>query len=579
MSHPSTQPRNSSGQPDPRALISAYLDGVLNDEQFEHLQQWIMSDRENARQFARLSMLQEDIIARLRRDDVAEFLKDGSRADFVFSELVLEAVAEDQAANAKRAAQKAEEVAKEQALEYERQESMARILAMTRKNTEPPVRHYVIPTPLFYGSIAAVIAIAAAIIWPMFEQTPVAVNKPVPVATLVDDAQVEWVGLETPIAIDEKMIPGQYSLEKGIAKLRFNNGAIVTIEAPATFDLMDDDLAKLISGRIVGYCQPGSEGFTVITPNTRVVDLGTEFGIDVTADGSVALEQVHVFDGSVRATAVSKANAIKPLTLVEGNAAVVRKDLAGLTMDETEADDTLFVKARSGLIQSDDFRNPSFEVQSVRRSSEFKWPDEDKGVYQIGRKYFREIEGWKSSRLEVIESADGPEVPWLLGVQIAPFRQSEAGGTRRRPRDGEQVLTMVPGRDRKNRVWIYQSIGQIGFEDVGTTLTANIYTAARDKHTLPTTAGGTITIAFATDVTDLSPGNGLGEIETSDPLFMDDAPQILNTTYKIEKSHIGKEVFLVVMAHDPNSQAVGNAATGYFADDVKLNISKPKRKN
>ncbi len=59
-----------------------------------------------------------------------------------------------------------------------------------------------------------------------------------------------------------------------------------------------------------------ARGFTVTTPNSDVVDLGTEFGL--TVDGSGETE-VHVFDGLVEAHSLND-KAAKPVSLYAGDA-------------------------------------------------------------------------------------------------------------------------------------------------------------------------------------------------------------------------------------------------------------------
>jgi hypothetical protein len=55
-------------------------------------------------------------------------------------------------------------------------------------------------------------------------------------------------------------------------------------------------VARLQSGKLTAHVGPRGKGFALNTPQTRVVDLGTEFGVDARADGST---DVMVIKGKV----------------------------------------------------------------------------------------------------------------------------------------------------------------------------------------------------------------------------------------------------------------------------------------
>lgn len=89
-------------------------------------------------------------------------------------------------------------------------------------------------------------------------------------------------------------------LVHGLAELRFRSGAAVVLEGPAALELMSANSAKLLAGKLSARVSGGARGFQVFTPQGRVVDLGTEFGISVANDGSA---DVIVFSGKVEAFA------------------------------------------------------------------------------------------------------------------------------------------------------------------------------------------------------------------------------------------------------------------------------------
>ena len=85
-------------------------------------------------------------------------------------------------------------------------------------------------------------------------------------------------------------------LTAGLAEITFDSGARVILEGPADLELVSTDSAHLHSGRLVGRVPPEASGFAVKTPSTTVVDIGTEFGLQVAQSGTA---EVIVFEGEV----------------------------------------------------------------------------------------------------------------------------------------------------------------------------------------------------------------------------------------------------------------------------------------
>jgi hypothetical protein len=77
----------------------------------------------------------------------------------------------------------------------------------------------------------------------------------------------------------------QQKLKEGFAQVRFASGAQVVFEAPCQFMLETEDQFFLKQGKAFVSVPKEALGFTVCTPNSRIVDLGTEFGVTVDPDG------------------------------------------------------------------------------------------------------------------------------------------------------------------------------------------------------------------------------------------------------------------------------------------------------
>ena len=108
----------------------------------------------------------------------------------------------------------------------------------------------------------------------------------------------------------------QLELESGLACIEFACDAYVVLEGPAALRIDSDTKLTLTQGSLVATCgTEKSHGFIVSLPGAEIVDLGTEFGVRVLADGNTL---AHVFAGSVEVHAIDEnARSSTTLTLNE----------------------------------------------------------------------------------------------------------------------------------------------------------------------------------------------------------------------------------------------------------------------
>ena len=83
-------------------------------------------------------------------------------------------------------------------------------------------------------------------------------------------------------------------LKSGTIELEFTYGARVVVEGPAEFSCKSDNMIHLRYGRLYSRVPKYATGFTVNTPDARIVDMGTEFGVQANVDGTIEL---HVTNG------------------------------------------------------------------------------------------------------------------------------------------------------------------------------------------------------------------------------------------------------------------------------------------
>lgn len=119
-------------------------------------------------------------------------------------------------------------------------------------------------------------------------------TTPAGVAVLAGVADAVWS--EPSPAPGGTLTPGRLKLESGMAAIEFTSGARVLMEGPAELDLVSSMEANFRSGKLRANVPPPAHGFAITTPSTRVVDLGTDFGLAVHDDGTA---QIKVMQGKV----------------------------------------------------------------------------------------------------------------------------------------------------------------------------------------------------------------------------------------------------------------------------------------
>lgn len=224
--------------------------------------------------------------------------------------------------------------------EFERRarEKEERELARLRERTPQDAdtssqpRIIVIPTPVAWLGLAAAIILIAVVGYQFFEtQTPPPASaphadvpeiltevaeEPQPVGRVSASSNAAWAG---PAPDTGQLIADdRFELTGGMVELIFNDGGVVLIEAPAIFEATGPNAMRLLSGRLTANIPERAHGFTVDTPHLNVVDLGTEFGVEV--DPNLA-SKADVFTGKIVATGLADQDDLGPIELTAGLAA------------------------------------------------------------------------------------------------------------------------------------------------------------------------------------------------------------------------------------------------------------------
>jgi ferric-dicitrate binding protein FerR (iron transport regulator) len=136
------------------------------------------------------------------------------------------------------------------------------------------------------AAVAAAAAVVAGLAW--WAVRPAAAE----VAWLVNAQNCTWAGGEPPTDLRPGMM---VAVERGLAEFRFQSGARVVLEGPARLELVSGSSVRLHGGKLAARVT-GRAGFEVFSPQGKVTDTGTEFGVSVSDAGAT---DVHVFEGRV----------------------------------------------------------------------------------------------------------------------------------------------------------------------------------------------------------------------------------------------------------------------------------------
>lgn len=145
------------------------------------------------------------------------------------------------------------------------------------------------------------------------------------VAWLVNAQDCQWAdGSETP---GRDMAAGKVlRLDRGLAEIEFGKGARVILRGPAALRLLSDNMARLDSGSLTARVPPSGHGFSILSPQGKVVDLGTEFGVSIQESGTTL---VRVFEGELTASP-GLDETIPPVHLLQGQSALIEGRLVSL---------------------------------------------------------------------------------------------------------------------------------------------------------------------------------------------------------------------------------------------------------
>ncbi len=114
-------------------------------------------------------------------------------------------------------------------------------------------------------------------------------------AVLAQTVGAQWEG--TSPQTGDTVNPGPLKLRSGLAQIEFFSGATLIVEGPAEVSLVSPWEAECRHGKARVRVPPAAHGFRFTAPGMKLVDLGTEFAVNI--DPTSHAPEVHVFNGEV----------------------------------------------------------------------------------------------------------------------------------------------------------------------------------------------------------------------------------------------------------------------------------------
>jgi hypothetical protein len=147
------------------------------------------------------------------------------------------------------------------------------------------------PVAWVLGSAIALL-FAAAVGWVLHKP---AAPEPSAIAWLVNAQDCTWTDGNAP---EDGLKAGTLlSIDRGLAEIRFRSGARVILSGPARLELRGENAATLHRGRATARVPEPAIGFELLSPKGKIIDLGTEFGVEVAEDGATG---IYVFQGEIK---------------------------------------------------------------------------------------------------------------------------------------------------------------------------------------------------------------------------------------------------------------------------------------
>ncbi|MCF6313999.1 MAG: FecR domain-containing protein [Verrucomicrobiales bacterium] len=244
------------------SLIEKHLDGLLSDDEFAQLQQILKSDAAARQQFRRYLNLDAALYDQIEGDQLA--------------------------------------------LDKQLWQSPPTSPIEKPKTRKPFLQSFALP-------LAASLTVGILVWW--IQSSTVSTDKETlhqGFAILTRMVDAEWENSAPPHSEGQILPAGHLQLKSGLAQVEFFSGATVILQGQADLEIISTSEARCLSGKVRAHVPPAARGFILRTPKGDIVDLGTDFAVDISDQQS----QVHVFEGEIEVH--QKEQQVRSLTTGQG---------------------------------------------------------------------------------------------------------------------------------------------------------------------------------------------------------------------------------------------------------------------
>ncbi|MEM9347726.1 MAG: FecR domain-containing protein [Planctomycetota bacterium] len=284
--------------PDDRvaSLMKGFFAGEAAPEVVEAIDEWVREDRANARLLAEFVMLDGLLLVDQKNIDAASILTTLQDTKQDAAPLSLDDLIATSGQDPR--AQRPDS----DALSFGELSSLGVYLLNKALKSKPAI--------VAYAAAVVLLCTVGILIWGNDAPDPVATQpdniiEPGPIGPISPGTNpiVATLTAERDAVWDRR--PGQdlyagqrFTLDEGSVQITTRTGAVIELQAPSTFGVQGINNVWISEGRLIASCATSaSKGFTVDTPNARIVDYGTDFSVQAGTDGRT---RVQVLEGEVK---------------------------------------------------------------------------------------------------------------------------------------------------------------------------------------------------------------------------------------------------------------------------------------
>lgn len=281
--------RNSPQQIEFRRLLSKLVDGVADKEDTEKISGALVDNAELQEVFVQVMQREAALDELHSRNLLADTLDFNTAKSLLPGESI-----------AAGGVLSGEDVSKQNRLEESQSEStLARLQERLRSLADSKLSWAL--------AASVVVAIGIAFMWPRTH------------ARIIAAEDVLWKGNQH-YKVGDPLGSEWLNIESGTIQIAFGSSAAVKLEGPARFRATGSNYCKLEQGTALAHVPPAAKGFTMFTPDLRLIDLGTSFRVNCADSQSTS---VQILEGTVEAK-VNDSGENK--TLLAGDVAMVTKE-------------------------------------------------------------------------------------------------------------------------------------------------------------------------------------------------------------------------------------------------------------